>query len=209
MMVYLSLILRQGHVMDARESEASGIVFSKEVPPQKDKLHGHIAAASQKVTEEQLAEIYRRTVHLYELKDNVSLCEIKAISEEILHAPQKGWTLVGIKTTFGSNVVPGATVALRDPSGKVIIAESVGDSSTEAVWLAIQKATGLHVFLHDFTYGNITSGSSALGRASVQIEHHGRMVNSHAYSVDIIEAGAKAFLYAVNKVLEQIKHQSR
>jgi len=186
-------------------SENQDVVFTKELPPSREKLHARIAALGQKLSGEQFDEVYARIHRLHELKHDVYLAEIKAIVEESVDSPSDGWTLVGLKTAVGSNVVSGASVVLKDPNGKVGITESVGENSIDAIYLAIQQATHVHVFLRDFTYGNVTSGANALGKATVKVEHHGRLVTAKAYSVDILEAAAKAFLYAVNIIISKLE----
>jgi len=193
--------------MDQSSPENHDIVFTDEVPPNREKLRARLAALGSKLSNEQFDQAYARVCRLHDLKHNIYLCEICAIIEETLSAPIGGWTLIGLKTTIGGNVVPGASVVLKSPKGKVIIVETIGESSIDAVYSAIQRATRTRVFLRDFTYGNITSGINALGRATVKVERHGKVVSAQAYSVDIIEAAARAFLYAINIIGNKLKKQ--
>ena len=53
----------------------------------------------------------------------------------------------------------------------------------------------------------ISSGSIALGQASVTVEYHNRQVRTKACSIDMLEATAKAYLMAINIVLDRINQQ--
>lgn len=177
------------------------------MPPRDEALRGQITALGQSLSTEHFKQAYERVDRLYELKNAVYLSEIQAIVEEIQLWPASGWKLVSINTTVGSNVVPAATVLLKNPAGEDVVAESIGDSSTDAICAAIEQATNIHVFLRDFTYKAITSGANAMGTATVTVEHHNRQVTATACSVDIIEAVAKAYLIAVNLIAEKANQQ--
>lgn len=177
------------------------------MPPRDEALRGQIAALGKSLSTEQFKQAYERIDILYELKNAVYLSEIEAIVEEILLWPASGWKLVSVNTTVGSNVVPAATILLKNPAGKDVVAESIGDSSTDAICSAIEQATNTHVFLRDLTYKAISSGANGMGKATLTVEHHNGQVTATACSVDIIEAVAKAYLIAVSLIAEKAGQQ--
>lgn len=188
--------------------EDSKIVFSGELPPTEERFATQIPVIEAGLSGEQFRRAYEEVCRLYNLKSKVFLEEIRAIVDEIVLTPPKGWTLVALKTGVGSKVVPAANIVLKSPEGMSIFAEATGDSSIDAIYSAIQHATGIHVFLSDFSYGNITSGAGAMGRATVTVDHHGREVSAFAYSIDILEAAAKAFLIAINIIAAASENQN-
>lgn len=52
----------------------------------------------------------------------------------------------------------------------------------------------------DYHIQAITSGKDAMGEVYVNVDIHGKNVKGRAVSTDIIEASAKAYLNALNKV---------
>jgi len=178
-------------------------VFSGEFPPRKDGLHAHIAATRRYLNEEQLDEAFERVRDLYDLKEQVWPDEVNAIVEEILLQPKTGWKLISIKTSLGTNIIPAATVVVNDPRGKRVVSESGGYSTTDAICSAIQQATGIRAFLKDLWYSNVSAGMNALGQVTMTVEYHSTEVHSKACSVDILEAIAKAFLTAVNIIVDR------
>ena len=182
-------------------------VFNGDNPPVHEIVHAQIAAMGKELTQKQFEQAYQRIYDLYELKAIIFTEEIAAIADEILLQPEIGWDLVSLKTTIGPSVLPAATVVLKTPDGKRITSEAAGYSSTDAICSAIGQATGIRVFLKDFEFHTISGGLNSLGQAKVTIEYHNRQVRTTACSIDMLEATAKAYLIAINIVMDRINQQ--
>ncbi len=70
----------------------------------------------------------------------------------------------------------------------------------DAIFLAIENLTGISVVCKDFNVHSVTVGKDAQGEVMVQVEHDGRMYRGRGVSTDSMEASARAFLNAVNKI---------
>ena len=57
----------------------------------------------------------------------------------------------------------------------------------------------------DFSVHSVTVGKDAQGEVMVQIEHDGQVYRGRGVSTDSVEASAKAFLNAINRVLAVAK----
>ena len=100
----------------------------------------------------------------------------------------------------GTNVIPTATVSMT--KGKHEFREArIGDGPVDAVYKAIDAITGVPGILRDYSIHAITRGQDAIGEASVLVDFDGRTVTGKGASTDIIEASAKAYLSAVNKIV--------
>ena len=75
-----------------------------------------------------------------------------------------------------------------------------GDGPVDAVFLAIEQLTGVTVACRDFKVHNVTAGKDAQGEVLVEVEHQGRVYRGRGVSTDSVEASAKAFLGAVNRI---------
>ena len=51
-----------------------------------------------------------------------------------------------------------------------------------------------------FQVAAVTSGTDAVGDVAVQVDVAGQRVNARGVSTDVVEASARAFLHAINKV---------
>lgn len=77
---------------------------------------------------------------------------------------------------------------------------AIGDGPIDALFKAIDLSTGITGTLQDYNIRAVTRGKDAMGEVHVNIEVNGRTIGGRAVSTDIIEASAKAYLNAINKV---------
>ncbi len=85
--------------------------------------------------------------------------------------------------------------------GKKFIMSSSGDGPVDACYKAIDKITGIKGKLLDYSIQAVTRGKDALGEVHLRIKAKGKEISGRSSSTDIIEASAKAYLDAVNKLL--------
>jgi 2-isopropylmalate synthase len=110
------------------------------------------------------------------------------------------WNFDWIAVAGGTDTAPKATVRLsRD--GESAEADASGDGMIDAACNAVAKATGVEAALVAFQVAGVTPGSDAVGDVSVQVEVAGQRVTARGVSTDVVEASARAFLHAVNKVV--------
>jgi 2-isopropylmalate synthase len=91
-------------------------------------------------------------------------------------------------------------VTLSDSTGTSRTTAATGDGPVDAIYIAIQEATGVHVTLLDYQLRAVSEGRDAQGEVQVEIEHNGRHVRGRGVSTDIIEASGLAFLSAINRI---------
>ena len=71
----------------------------------------------------------------------------------------------------------------------------------DAAIAAISEATGVSGTLRNFQVSSVTGGSDALGAVTVTCEAEGRKVTGRGVATDVVEASARAYLNAVNKIV--------
>ena len=76
-----------------------------------------------------------------------------------------------------------------------------GDGPIDATFKAIERAAGLKINLKDFYLRAVTSGTDALGEVTVKIGRNGDIYVGRGISTDVIEASAKGYVNAINKML--------
>lgn len=111
------------------------------------------------------------------------------------------YTLEYLQTSGGTGVVPTATIRLKKADGQVIQEASCGDGPVDAATNAIDKVVGLKPKMLDYNLHAITSGKDAQGEVTVRLESGPLTMLGRGSSTDIIEASAKAYLNAVNKLV--------
>lgn len=111
------------------------------------------------------------------------------------------WYRLIYHTVVSSNKTV-ATASVQLSSGdKVIEQASCGDGPVDAIFKAVEKAVGFEVGLKDYQLKAVTAGEDALGEATVWVERDGRVFSGRGLSTDVIEASAKAYINAINKML--------
>ncbi len=148
----------------------------------------------------ELDQAFERFKALADKKKEVFDEDLAAIVEEVVSAAQETYILAYVHTTSGSETVPTATIRLST-AGKTLQDAACGDGPVDACYKTIDRMTGLSPELVDYSLHSVTRGKDALGEVTVKLRHKGSDVIGRATSTDVIEASAKAYLNAVNKLL--------
>jgi len=153
------------------------------------------------LTSEQLDTIFMAFKNLADKKKEIYDADIASLVEQKIHSVAEKWTLDSYKVVCGTGQVPEATLRLRHGEDKVSTTVSSGDGPIDAIFLAIEQLTNVSVVCKDFSVHSVTVGKDAQGEVMVQIEHEGQVYRGRGVSTDSVEASAKAFLNAINRVM--------
>jgi 2-isopropylmalate synthase len=153
------------------------------------------------LTSEQLDTIFMAFKNLADKKKEIYDADIAALVEQQIHTIAEKWVLDSYKVICGTGQVPEVTLRLRHGDEKVSATVASGDGPIDAIFLAIEQLTDISVVCKDFSVHSVTVGKDAQGEVMVQIEHEGQVYRGRGVSTDSIEASAKAFLNAINRVL--------
>ncbi len=118
------------------------------------------------------------------------------------------WDLEYLHVLSGTSVIPSATVKLRK-DGQAFQDSGIGDGPVDAVLAAIDAITGLKGRLQDYAIRAATSGKDAVGEVSVKVDFDGTVVSGKGASTDVIEASARAYLSALNRMVRQTGQRTK
>ena len=152
------------------------------------------------LSEEQLNRVFESFKTLADKKKVVYDADIEALAEAQIHSGPAVWTLEAVTCTGGSATIPSAVVALWHQEGRIVREAAYGDGPVDAVFKAIDLATGIHVNLIDFRIRSVSEGEDAQGEASVEAMYQDKVLSGRAVSTDIVEAAALAYLQVTNRV---------
>jgi 2-isopropylmalate synthase len=148
-----------------------------------------------------LNSAFARFKELADRKVQLTEADLEAIvAEELGTSIESAFTLESLEVSGGTVGMPRASVVLSR-TGTKLEAESEGDGMIDAACNAIRAATGIDGRLTDFNVSSVTGGVDALGDVIIQLEYEGVKVSGRGVSTDVVEASARAYLSAVNKVL--------
>lgn len=157
------------------------------------------------LSKEDVTKAFQRFKELADRKIRMSDADLEAIVAEEITADGDEYDLVSIQVAGGTHMSPTATVRLMH--GDELIDESaIGDGMIDAACGAIQRATGVDARLESFTVSSVTGGIDALGDVTVVLVTGGgerplRRATGRGVSTDVVEASARAYLAAVNRLV--------
>jgi 2-isopropylmalate synthase len=125
--------------------------------------------------------------------------DLMAIATDEVTQQVAGYEIEYLHVISGTGVVPSATVKLKK-DGQVFQDSGVGDGPVDAVLAAIDAITGLKGRLQDYSLRAATSGKDAIGEVAMKVDFDGTVVSGKGSSTDVIEASARAYVSALNRV---------
>ena len=150
-----------------------------------------------------LERAFARFKELADRKVNLTENDLVALAtEESPENAQSGkvWTFEWLAVAGGTDTPPKATVRLGHGDDEVE-SDATGDGMIDAACNAVAKGVGVDAQLLSFQVAAVTPGSDAVGDVSVTVEVSGQRVTARGVSTDVVEASARAFLHAINKVV--------
>ncbi len=132
---------------------------------------------------------------------------ISLLEENLAQGPAT-FSLEYLNTSSGMGIIPTATVRLKNGDG-VHQEAACGDGPVDAVYKAIDKIAGLKPKLLDYTLRAVSSGKDAQGEVTVKVEKDKCVVSGKGTSTDIIEASAKAYVNALNRLIAAKKRKGK
>lgn len=160
------------------------------------------------VTAEEMEQIYQRFLVVADKKREVFDDDLIAILHDEIHDQPETYRLEAFQITTGTKTMPTASVQLRI-NDQVHKSTASGDGPVDALFVAIASAADITPKLVDYDIRSVTSGTEALGEATVKLAIKNHQVIGRGAATDIIEASAKAYLDGLNKLATRIKVQNK
>ncbi len=160
----------------------------------------HLQRMGIRLTTEELGRVYKKFVELADKKKTVYDDDLLALAREEMLEYIAVYELDYLHVSTGNQTVPTATIRLR--KGKQILQDAAcGDGPVDASLKTIDRMTGIQGKLLDFSLQSVSVGKDAMGEVSVRVAFGDIILSAKAASTDIVEAGAKAYLFCVNRLL--------
>ncbi len=91
---------------------------------------------------------------------------------------------------------------LGDLERRRVRVDPVGTGPVDAVYQAINRIIRVPNVLTEFAVKAVTEGIDAMGEVTIRIQTDGQIFTGRGASTDIIVASAKAYMNALNKLLD-------
>lgn len=156
-----------------------------------------------RIQEALVEKLFERFKDLADKKKHVYDEDIEALAEDAVPVDDREvFHMTYLHTSAGNTTLPTATLRLK--KGDAVTEEAAtGDGPVDAVFNAVDRATGFKGRLVNYGLKALTQGRDAQGEVSVTLTDGGHEAHGRGVSTDVIEASAKAYLNGVNKLLLQ------
>jgi 2-isopropylmalate synthase len=146
---------------------------------------------------------FRRFKEIADKKKHVTAMDLEALVTDELREEVKGYQLEWFDVEASSRRPPHATVGVRTPDGDEVTGSFTGDGPVDAIFRAINAATGSDARLREFRVDAVTGGQDALGETSVVLEIGAVSGSGQGVSTDILEAAGRAYVRALSNALRR------
>lgn len=147
-----------------------------------------------------LNRAFTRFKDLADRKKDIYDADIEAIvSDEVYTVPEE-WRLdhmTVFSTLFG---YPTATIKMIH-NGEDVLMTGTGVGAVDAVYKTIDKIVDVPYTLKDYMVHAVTGGTDALADVTVRLQSQGSIYTGRGSALDIVEASAKAYIQAINKMV--------
>lgn len=152
-------------------------------------------------SEAELNAAFTRFKELADKKHEIYDEDLQALVSDVVAATDERISLVSMKVCSETGETPEASITLSI-DGNERHTQTSGSGPVDAAFKAIESIVQSHTELQLYSVSNITTGTNAQGEVNVRLEKGGRIVSGQGADTDIVIASAKAYLNALNKILE-------
>jgi len=201
--IHVDGFLKKRETYEIMRPETIGLAESRVVLTARTGRHGlrhRLEEMGYTLSKEELEKTYERFLAVADKKKEVFDADLAAIISDEIHIVEKIYELLHLHVVIDTDTAPKASVKMRS-ADKTIQADATGDGPVDAAYEAIRGATGLSPKLESYSIRAVTGGKEALGEATVRITEDGRTFIGRGISTDIIEASARAYIDAINRMV--------
>ncbi len=188
--------------------EAVGIPSNKLVLGKHSGRHAikkHLEDNGVRVTEHELQQVFQEFKALCDKKKQVTIEDVLSLVETELRTAPQTFALRAFHVSTSSTLPPMASVTLVRGQ-ELFTQEASGDGPVDAIYNAINMIVQLTPTLADYAIKAITGGTDAMGEATVKVRDGDGLFIGRGTSTDVLEASARAYLVAVNKIIYERQH---
>jgi len=201
--IHVDGILKERSTYEIMTAETIGLSGSRMVLGRHTGRHGFADRCKKlgyKLTKDELEQAYQRFLQVADKKKEVFDEDVVAIIDDEVRVVEHTFELEYMRVLIETGETPTATVKIKCKEG-IKEAQAEGDGPVDAAYEAIREATGQSAKLEKYSIRAVTGGKEALGEAMVTISEKGLTYIGRGISTDIIEASAKAYVDAINRMV--------
>jgi 2-isopropylmalate synthase len=161
-----------------------------------------IAEMGFELGDEEFKRAFARFKKLADQKKEITDRDLESIVADEARMSTETFKLEHLQVSSGTGLKPTASVRICFDNGDVKEAAAIGDGPVDATYRAINDIVQLDNELKEFRVQEVTAGISALGEVNVRVRRGPHVASGHGADTDILVAAARAYLNALNKLVE-------
>ncbi len=146
---------------------------------------------------------FKRFKAIADKKKQVTAMDLEALVTDELREELAGYQFQWFDVEASSRRPPHATVGILGPDGTELTGSFTGDGPVDAIFRAVNAASGVDARLREFRVDAVTGGQDALGETSVVLEVAGVTGAGQGVSTDILEAAGRAYVRALSNAVRR------
>jgi 2-isopropylmalate synthase len=148
---------------------------------------------------------FKRFKEIADKKKQVTAMDLEALVTDELREDLGAYSLLWFDVEASTRRPPHATVAVHTPEGEEVEGSFTGDGPVDAIFRAVNAATGIDARLREFRVEAVTGGEDALGETSVVVEYQGQSAGGQGVATDILEAAGMAYVRAISNAVHRAR----
>lgn len=155
------------------------------------------------VPDEEIVDLFTIFKELADRKKEMTDDDLVAIvlDHKISKDQQDFYQLKSVQINNASEQIHTATVTLSGRDNEIIKETGTGAGSVEALYNTLESCVKEQVHLLDYRIQSVGAGRDALAQVFVNLNYAGKESSGRGLAQDVIEASAKAYLNAINRVI--------
>ena len=196
-------VIQERTTYEIMDAQRIGLAESKLVLGKHSGRHAfdkRLSELGYELSGEELKKAFARFKEVADKKKEVFDEDLEAIIADEAHTIPEAYQLRYMTVVTSLEGVPSATIRISTADGELIDC-GMGVGSVDAVYRTIDKMVNVPHRLIDYTVKSVTGGTDALGEVMVKIGDDRNVYTGRGASLDIVEASAKAYIQAINKLV--------
>ncbi len=196
-------VLQERTTYEIMDAQSIGLTESKLVLGKHSGRHAfeaHLTELGYELTPDELNKAFARFKEVADKKKQIFDEDLEAIVADETHAIPETYQLKYMTVMTSLEGVPTATIRIATADGEISDCE-MGVGSVDAVYKTIDKLVNVPHTLVDYIVKSVTGGTDALGEVMVKLGDERNVYTGRGASLDIVEASAKAYIQAINKLV--------
>ena len=205
-------VLKERSTYEIMDAQSVGLAESSIVLGKHSGRHAlkaRLAELGYELPNEEVGRVFLRFKEMADKKKQISDADLETLVMDLVEPAGELYRLKSVQVVCGEPGIPTAAVRLEDAAGDLREASAIGTGPVDAVFKAIDCIVGTDHTLQEFVVQAITEGIDAVGEVTVRVTRDSpnpdtarRTFTGHGVNLDIIVASGRAYLNAINKLLQ-------